>query len=106
MVPRTQELIESLSEMDSRDEIDLEVNRLFEELKESLMQRGYEFEEYTGNFIGGQRIFGRDSSDYEFYNELLFIKDGLEDKWIARMDDYDNYKEIENSINDITIRFF
>jgi hypothetical protein len=106
METRTNELIERLSDMNSREEIDQEVQQSFEELNKSLRQRGYEFDKDNGNFKGGQRIFSRDLPDYEYYNELNFIKNGLEDKWIAIMDDYENYKKIENSINDITIKFY
>lgn len=106
METRTSELIERLSEMSTREEIDLELQQSYEELNESLSERGYRFEEGSGNFTGGQRILTRDLPDYSYYNELNFIKHGLEDEWIANMDDYENYREIENSINDITFKFY
>lgn len=105
METRTNELIESLSDLDSRDEIDFEVQQSFEGLSESLRQRGYEFEDTTGNFIGGQKILSRDMSDYNYYNEVNFINNGLNGSWIAVMDDYRNFKEIEDSVNDLIIKF-
>jgi hypothetical protein len=106
METRTSQLIERLSEMSTREEIDLEVEQSYEELNESLSERGYIFEEGSGNFKGGQRILTRDLPDYSYYNELNYIKHGLNDEWIAMLDDYENYHEIENSINDITIKLF
>lgn len=106
MEKRTNDLIKKLSRIESRDEIDLEVLNAYQELQDSLVQRGYVIEDESGSFRGGQRILGRDLSDYEYYNELNFIKNGLEDKWVAMMDDYDNYKEIEDRITDITVKFF
>lgn len=106
METRTKELIEKLSEMITREEIDLEVQKSFEELSETLNECGYKFEEGTEAFTGGQPILTRDLSDYSYYNELNFIKKGLEDEWIANMDDYENYTGIENSINDIIIKFY
>jgi hypothetical protein len=106
MKRRTSELIEKLSAMESMEEINIEVEGTYDELKESLINRGYEFDEPSGEFKGGQRILSGDFSDYENYKELNFIKNGLEDRWIAIMDDYENYKEIEDQINDITIKFY
>jgi|WetSurMetagenome_2_1015567.scaffolds.fasta_scaffold00003_3 hypothetical protein len=106
MKTRTSELIERLSAMESMEEINTEVEDTYDELKESLINRGYEFDKPSGEFKGGQRILSGDYSDYEYYKELNFIKNGLEDSWIAIMDDYENFKEIEDSINDITIKFF
>lgn len=105
METRTNDLIESLSDLNSRDEIDHEVQQSFEELSELLRQRGYEFEDTTGNFVGGQRILSPDMSDYNYYNEVNFINNGLNGRWIAMMDDYENFKEIEDSVNDIIIKF-
>ena len=106
MKDRTSELIERLSDLESRDEIDQQIEDLFEDLKESLIQRGYDLESSTNHLKGGQRILSRDYPDYEFYNELNFIKTGLEGNWVAIMDDYENYMEIQNAINDITSKFF
>lgn len=106
METRTSELIERLSKMETKEDIENEVQESFNDLSESLSDRGYTFEEETQNFRGGQSILDRDFSDYSYYNELNFIKDGLGERWVAVMDDYTNFKEIEDSVNDIIIKLY
>jgi hypothetical protein len=106
METRTKNLIDRLSEMSSREEIEDEVIYSHEELTQSLRERGFEFEQDTDNFRGGQSLTNQhDLADYYYYSELNFIKKGLEDDWVANIDDYENYKAIEDQINDIIIEY-
>jgi|WetSurMetagenome_2_1015567.scaffolds.fasta_scaffold1776205_1 hypothetical protein len=98
---RTRELIERLSQVENRDEIVSEVQESYEEHRDSLSNRGYLFNDSNRDFVAGQPIQRGDLFDYYYYNELNFIINGLEDRWIANIDDYENYFEIENSIRNI-----
>ena len=107
MEQRTNQFIIDLSDLESMDEILDQVNNEVESYKQSLLARGYRFneEEYTDELAGGQRIMASDASDIAYLDEIAYIKRGLATGWVSRLDDQQRFDVIRNRIEDIILPF-
>jgi len=107
MEQRTNQFIEGLLALESMDEILDQVNSEVESYKQSLIARGYRFneEEYTDELVGGQRIMSSDASDITYLDEIAYIKRGLATGWVSRLDDQQRFDEIRDRIEDIILPF-
>jgi len=107
MEHRTREFIESLSELESRDEIADIVNAEVDSYKQSLQQRGYRFneEQLPDQIAGGQRLMSRDRADIDYYEEIVHIKEGISTGWVSKLNDQDRFDEIRDQVDDILLDF-
>lgn len=103
MDKRTNDLINRLLDLTSKEEIDEEILDTHKEISESLKNRGFEIDENGfQDFTPDQSITSRqDFSDFKLYNEVNFIRNGLNHGWSTYLNDQENYKDIQDQIEDI-----
>jgi len=103
---RTKNLIDLLAGTNSCDEISRIVNERQNKAKLSLINKGYKFREGNEDLEGLQSIRSKnDIMESKYYEELNFIKRGLNTEWSHNFSDYERFKEIQHDINDILIQF-
>lgn len=106
----TKKLIDLLVNAESINEVSDIVNKNHSLLKERLALRGLKFYNnempHSQDVIGNQIISKKDIHDYNNYEEINFIRRGLETGWIENIDDTERFKQIEYQIKDILNRFF
>jgi hypothetical protein len=100
---RTKDLINRLLELASIDEVNEEILSTHEEISGSLKDKGYVIEdEGFQDFVADQSISNRqDFTDFKYYNEINFIKNGIEHGWSTYVDDQENYEDIQDQIEDL-----
>lgn len=100
---RTNDLINRLLDLESTEEVNEEILSTHDEISSLLKESGYIIEdEGFQDFVADQSITNRqDYSDFKYYNEINFIKNGLENGWSTYVDDQENYKNIQDQIEDI-----
>jgi hypothetical protein len=96
MENRTKNLIDRLLELTSKEQIDEEILFSHEEISESLKDRGFKINEDSYQDIASDQSITsqHDFSDFKFYNEVNFIKNGLEHGWSTYINDRENYQNI------------
>jgi hypothetical protein len=108
MEKRTQILIDRLLDLTSRDEIDQIIGDSYSNIKQSLMDQGYLFQEdKVFHDLKEEQAFSnhQEIADSQYYEEINFIKNGLQFGWSSNLTDFERFKFIQDSIDEIIVQF-
>ena len=106
MEQQTKELIEKLSSLGSKEEVESTVLNEVGRCKKSLQERHYKFDlvDYPDELSPGQAIINKDVNETRYMEELVHIKRGITDEWVHHVDDHFRFNEIRNAVMDVLFK--
>ena len=107
MEQRTKELIEKLKLSESKEVLESTVLKEVDRCKRSLQDRGYRFnpESRTDNLTHEQGVRGRDHNEIKYLDEIVYIKEGITDEWVTKINEQPRFKKISDEVNEILFKF-
>jgi len=99
---KTQILIQKLKQYNSKEELLECIKSNHLEFKMSLLSDGYKLhaeDSLMPDCLIGNQTISEDTSDS--YEEISFIKEGVEGNWIGKVDDIEKFSKIKKEIETI-----